>query len=138
MHICQETNEFVVNIISDWMVEASSHTCGAWPPEVDEFEKSGLTPLASDIVKAPRVEESAFHMECQLYSKSDVFNDKGAYSSTIVLGRVVRFHVQKSLLLEGANGVPTTDTHGLKPCGRLGGDRWALLGETFDIKRPVV
>ena len=138
MQICQETSEFVVNIISDWMVEASSHTCGAWPPEVDEFEKSGLTPLASDIVKAPRVEESAFHMECQLYSKTDIFNDKGAYSSTIVLGRVVRFHVQKSLLLEGAHGVPTIDTHGLKPCGRLGGDRWALLGETFDIKRPVV
>lgn len=128
----------MVNIVSDWMVEAASHTCGAWPPEVDEFTKSGLTPIDSDIVKSPRVEESAFHMECQIFSKTDILNDKGAYSSTVVLGRIVRFHVQESLLQVGAQGVPTMDTHGLNPCGRLGGDRWALLGKTFDIKRPAV
>ena len=128
----------MVNIISEWMVEASSHTCGAWPPHVDEFEKSGLTPLASDVVKPPRVEESAFHMECKFYSKNEIFNDKGEHTSTIVLGRVVRFHVAEPLLEEGAHGVPMLDTLGLKPCGRLGGDRWANLGKTFDIKRPVV
>lgn len=120
------------------MVEASSHTCGAWPPSVDEFEKSGLTPLASDIVKPPRVRESAFQMECKLYSKNEVFNDKGDHTSTIVLGRVVRFHVIEPLLEEGAYGVPTLNTLELRPCGRLGGDRWASLGKTFDIKRPVV
>lgn len=34
----EETGEFVVNIISDWMVEAANHTCGAFPPEVDEMQ----------------------------------------------------------------------------------------------------
>ena len=134
----QDTGEFVVNIISEWMVEAASHSCGAWPPSVDEFEKSGLTPLASELVKPPRVEESAYHMECKIFSKNEIFNDKGAHTSTIVLGRVVRFHVQEPILMEGAHGVPTTNTLDLKPCGRLGGDRWASLGHTFDIVRPVV
>jgi flavin reductase (DIM6/NTAB) family NADH-FMN oxidoreductase RutF len=34
----EETGEFVVNIISDWMVEAANHTCGTFPPEIDEME----------------------------------------------------------------------------------------------------
>lgn len=92
-YILQETGEFVVNMISEWMVEASSHTCGAWPPSVDEFEKSGLTPMPSVIVKPPRVEESACHMECKLHSKQEIYNDKGVHTSTMVLGRVVLFHV---------------------------------------------
>ena len=36
------------------------------PPEVDEFELSGLTPMASDLVKPPRVAESKVQMECRL------------------------------------------------------------------------
>jgi flavin reductase (DIM6/NTAB) family NADH-FMN oxidoreductase RutF len=134
----KETEDFVVNIVSDWMVEAASHTCGAWPPDVDEFQKSGLTPMSSEIVGPPRVEESAFHMECKLFSKTEIFNDKGARTSTIVLGRVVRFHVKEKLLEQNAAGMPVMNTLGLQPCGRLGGDTWALLGKTFDIKRPVV
>ena len=137
-YILKETGDFVVNIVSDWMVEAASHTCGAWPPEVDEFQKSGLTPLSSEIVGPPRVEESAFHMECKLFSKTEIFNDKGAHTTTIVLGRVARFHVKEQLLEKNAAGMPVINTLGLQPCGRLGGDTWALLGDTFDIKRPVV
>ena len=127
-----------MNIISEWMVEASSHTCGAWPPSTDEFAKSGLTPLASDLIKPDRVEESAYHMECKLYSKNEIFNDSGVHTSTVVLGRVVRFHISEPILEDGAHGVLTTNTLELKPCGRLGGDRWAALGHTFDIKRPAV
>lgn len=58
------TKEFVVNIMSQWYVEAANHTCGNYDAGVNEYEISGLTPIPSHVVKAPRVAESAVHMEC--------------------------------------------------------------------------
>jgi hypothetical protein len=58
--------EFVVCIMSDWYVEAANHTCGDYARGVNEWELSGLTPIPSTMVKAPRVKESAVHMECKL------------------------------------------------------------------------
>jgi flavin reductase (DIM6/NTAB) family NADH-FMN oxidoreductase RutF len=113
----EETEEFTVNIISEWMVEAANHTCGAFKPDVDEFEMSGLTPLKSDLVKPFRVEESAFHMECKFHSKTEVFNDKGVHTTTIVLGRVIKFHVAEPILVDKSkwyNGMPVVDTLKMK------------------------
>lgn len=70
LHIHRRTtcvcSEFVVSIISDWFVEAANHTCGSFPPEVDEMELSGLTPAKSTIVSPPRVKESGMNMECKV------------------------------------------------------------------------
>ena len=47
-----------VNIESNFLVSSAD-----FPPEVDEFEISGLTPIPSDVVKPPRVRESRVQME---------------------------------------------------------------------------
>ena len=39
---------------------------GDWPPDVSEFEVAGLTPAASERVRAPRVGESPIQFECRL------------------------------------------------------------------------
>jgi flavin reductase (DIM6/NTAB) family NADH-FMN oxidoreductase RutF len=70
------TEQFVVNIISSWFVEAANHTCGNYDPGVNEFDLAGLTPLASAVVKPPRVAESALHMECELRHHWHVKNSK--------------------------------------------------------------
>lgn len=56
------TGEFTVSIISEWFVESANHTCGEYPPDVNEWRISGLTPLPSIKVKPPRVAESAINM----------------------------------------------------------------------------
>jgi flavin reductase (DIM6/NTAB) family NADH-FMN oxidoreductase RutF len=56
----------VVNIISDWFVEAANHTCGDFPRGTDEMQQAGLTPLPSTLVAPPRVAESALQMECKI------------------------------------------------------------------------
>ena len=60
------TKEFVVNIVSEEIAEAMNLTSGEYPPEVDEFQVAGLTPIPSDLVKPPRVAESHVNMECKL------------------------------------------------------------------------
>ena len=61
-----ETKEFTTNIISEPFVDAANYTSIDAPTDVSEWPLSGLTPVASELVKAPRVGESAFSMECKL------------------------------------------------------------------------
>lgn len=42
-----QRSEFVVNIMSEWFVEAANHCCGNFDYGEDEMELSGLTPLPS-------------------------------------------------------------------------------------------
>lgn len=62
----EATGQFVVNIMSSWYVESANHCSGAFPPDVSEFEVSGLSTLPSDIVKPPRVGEAAVQLECEV------------------------------------------------------------------------
>ena len=64
--LCTYLGQFVVNIMSTWYVDSANYCCGNFPPEVNEMEIAGLTELKSDIVKPPRVGESAIHLECEV------------------------------------------------------------------------
>lgn len=90
------------------------------------------------LVKPPRVSESAFQMECELTSITDIKNDKGDVTSSVVFGRIVMFHVLDSLVQTSeAKGVEVK-IDGYKPVGRLGGDTYATIGDYFDIPRPRI
>jgi flavin reductase (DIM6/NTAB) family NADH-FMN oxidoreductase RutF len=124
----QETGEFVVNIVSEDLAEAMNLTSGEYGYEVDEFERAGLTPAPSIDVRAPRVAEARAALEVRATQFVPV--DGTHYS--LVLGRVLRFHLQDGLLRP--NGL--VDSRRLKPVARLGGDEYARLGEVFTMQRP--
>lgn len=132
-----ESNEFVVNIISDWFVEAANHCSGAFPPDIDEIQISGLTPMESTIVKPPRIAESAFQMECKLLSITDIKNDNDIVTSHVVFGRIVMFHVLDPVLEKGVRGFEA-NADKYRPMGRLGGDTYCKVGDYFDLPRPKV
>lgn len=54
------TGEFVVNIISEWFVEAANHTCGNYDAGINEFGLSGLTPMASTNVRPSSTKPGLF------------------------------------------------------------------------------
>ncbi|CAM9684781.1 unnamed protein product [Pylaiella littoralis] len=136
----EANGEFVVSIMSDWFVESANHSCGAFPPEVDEMAVSGLTPAPSLLVTPPRVKESAVNMECKVQHTYDIVNKKGEVTTTVVFGEVVMFHVLPHLLSENGagEGKPTVEVQGFMPISRLGGNTYARLGSVFDIPRPRV
>lgn len=55
------------------------------PPEVSEWDLTGLTPVPSDTVKPPRVGESAFSMECTMDMAHDVSRHLALFVSRSVL-----------------------------------------------------
>ncbi|KAK4055322.1 hypothetical protein OIV83_000605 [Microbotryomycetes sp. JL201] len=129
-----DTQEFTANIISEPFVEAANYTSVDAPHGVSEWGASGLTPVPSKLVKAPRVGESAFSMECKLQHHYHVINDDGVRTHTVVLGRVVRFHVREDVI---DNESLLIDTSKLRAVSRLGGITYARVTSTFEVPRPV-
>ena len=68
----EETGEFVVNVVTEEIVQQMNATAPDFPPEISEFEEVGLTPIDSQIVKAPRVKESPINLECKLMQVVEV------------------------------------------------------------------
>jgi len=125
----RETGEFVVNIVSEDFGPQMNVTAGEYPPEVDEFEVAGLTPLASEAVKPARVAEARVQMECVL--REVVVVSSLPLGGSLVLGEVVRLHV--------ADGIVTDyriDPDKLAAIGRMGGPTYARTRDRFEMERP--
>ena len=123
------TREFVVNIVSEEFAAKMNITSSEFPPEVDEFEQSGLTPVPSGLVKPPRVAESHFNMECRLHQIVDVSCEP--LGGSIVLGEVLRFHVRDEIM-DGFR----IDPDKLHAIGRMAGATYVRTTDRFELIRP--
>ncbi|RYH05681.1 hypothetical protein EON65_44035 [archaeon] len=66
-------------------------------------------------------------------------NPQKEHSATIVMGRIVRFHVHESVLTASSTDAkPVVDWQKLSVVGRLGGDIFTLINNGRDIPRPEV
>jgi flavin reductase (DIM6/NTAB) family NADH-FMN oxidoreductase RutF len=133
----EATGEFVVNIVSEDIAAQMNLTSADVPPEIDEFELSGLTPIASDLVKPPRVAESNVQMECRLHQIVRVSDQPGG--GILVLGEVLRFHVLESLFndkMGDQNGGYKIDPDKLNAVGRMGGPVYTRTLDRFEMQRP--
>ena len=125
----RETGEYVINIVNEELAAAMNMTSGEWAYDVNEFDRAGLETAASIDVKPPRVAAAPIALECKVTQIVPVQDT----TYTMILGRVLRFHIREGLLRP--NGA--IDATLLKPVGRLSGDEYATLGRVFEMKRPV-
>ena len=89
-----DTEEFVVAVPGPELAKAIDITAGSLPREVSEFEKAGLTPVKSAIVKPFRVKECQSNFECKLEWV------KPAGDHYVVAGRVVAAWVDDRIYTE--------------------------------------
>jgi flavin reductase (DIM6/NTAB) family NADH-FMN oxidoreductase RutF len=126
--------EFVVNIISEWFVEAANHCCGNFSYGTNEMTLSGLTPVPSEKVTPPRVAESAVQLECIVRHVYDASTSTGG--STVVIGEVVMWHVAQGVAGKSPSGKLVVDIQKLRPISRLGGNTYGRTNDIFDLPRP--
>jgi flavin reductase (DIM6/NTAB) family NADH-FMN oxidoreductase RutF len=127
----EATREFVVNIVSEEFAVQMNSCSAEFPPEVDEFEVSGLTAIPSEMIAPPRVKESHIHMECRLLQVVDVSANK--LGGSIVLGEVVLFHVDDALFDNFR-----IDPDKLRAIGRMAGATYTRTIDRFELERPTV
>lgn len=122
--------EFVINIFSDSLAEKINETSCELPYGVDEFLHAGLTPLASEKVKAPRVLECPIHFECLLRDQLSYGDHAGA--GQIITGEVIRVHIAEDIYDSGR-----IITSKLRPVGRGAGNDWFHCDHTFEMERKM-
>ena len=85
-----------------------------YPSDINEFEKAGLTPVPSEVVKPFRVKESPAQMECKVKQIIPLGEDGGA--GHLILCEIVRMHISEEVLDEKGRINP----HKMDLMGRLG------------------
>lgn len=124
----RHTGDFVVNIVPEALAEQMNLTAADSPPEVSEFAFAGLTPIDSDLVKAPRLLEAPASLECTVEREIELGNGP----STVVFGAVLRIHVAEDVMEDGRVSVPR-----FNPVGRLAGSGYVYSREYFNMPRPT-
>eukprot|EP01121_Diplochlamys_sp_Union-15-3_P018419 TRINITY_DN6692_c0_g1_i1.p1 TRINITY_DN6692_c0_g1~~TRINITY_DN6692_c0_g1_i1.p1 ORF type:complete len:153 (-),score=25.07 TRINITY_DN6692_c0_g1_i1:45-503(-) len=125
----ENTKHFVVNHVTLDIIEQTYKSSAEYGPEIDEFEVTGLTPIPSLKISAPRVKESPIQMECELYKAIEI-GDGFEGSSTIVVGKIVQMHFMKEVYSDGHINSSMINT-----VSRLGGMGYGSAELKFEINR---
>jgi flavin reductase (DIM6/NTAB) family NADH-FMN oxidoreductase RutF len=127
------TREFVVNLVTEALVQKMNMTASDYPHDVSEFDKAELTPVKADLVKAPVVGESPMNMECRVLQIIEF--GKLPTVASFIIGEVLRVHIRNEYYNQDAKRIS-----GLRAIGRLGGaqDLYCLGQDTFELKRQIL
>jgi flavin reductase (DIM6/NTAB) family NADH-FMN oxidoreductase RutF len=110
----QDTGEVVINVVPHAIVRQMALASVEYDAGVNEFEKAGLTPLASEFVRPFRVAESPVHMECRVQDILPL-GDKGGAGNLIICNMVL-MHIAEGVL----NDKGRIDPHKIDLMGRMG------------------
>src|SRR5690606_6535628 len=128
-----EVPEAVINIVSYSMVQQTSLASTEYPRDVNEFEKSGLTMIASDKVRPPRVKESPMQLECKIIEVKPLGEGPGA--GNLVFAEVIRIHLRREVL----DGQGKIDQAKIDLVARLGANWYCRVtaGNLFEVEKPL-
>lgn len=124
--------ECVINIVSYGMVQQMSLASTEYPEGVDEFVKSGLTPLASDLVRPFRVKESDVQLECKVREVIELGTHGGA--GNLIVCEIVKIHINENML--DSNG--KIDPVKMDQVARMGGHWYTRANKgLFQLPQPT-
>ncbi|KAF8857872.1 hypothetical protein BDZ45DRAFT_714705 [Acephala macrosclerotiorum] len=130
----QRTKQCVLNVASDSMgdhINALAKTTGVGPVSAskksrgyrhvkDKFEVAGLTPVPSDLVNPPRIQQCPVQMEAELVGVHEMMKDvQGRAGLVLALeAKILRVHVEDELRMEGCEN-------------RIDADKWKPMIMSF-------
>ena len=127
-----EVKEVVINVVNFEMVQQMSLSSTEYEKGVNEFLKSGLTMLDSDLVSPPRVKESPVQLECRVTEVIETGPDGGA--GNLVVCHVLKMHINKDVLDE--KGI--IDPSKLDQVARMGGNWYSRArAGLFEVAKPI-
>lgn len=128
----QETKEVVINVVTYDMVQQTNLSSCEYPKGVNEFIKSGFTPVASELVKPFRVKESPVSMECKLLQVIETGQEGGA--ANLVICEIVKMHIDERILGDDQQ----IDPHKIDLVARMGKDFYCRASgdAIFEVHKP--
>jgi flavin reductase (DIM6/NTAB) family NADH-FMN oxidoreductase RutF len=122
--------ECVLHIPSGGLVNAVNESATTLSYGESELPRAGLS-LTNFTKTLPRIAEAKVAIHCKLFD----IHTLGDSSFNALYLEIVDLYVDEGLVTEEHSRI-FIDNKKLNPLSRLGGDDYALLGETVTIKRP--
>ena len=124
--------EVVINVVNYDMVQQMSLASTEYGEGENEFVKSGLTMVASDIVRPFRVGESPVQFECKVTKVEPLGKEGGA--GNLIFSEVVKIHLKKSIL-DSEGGI---DQSKIDQVARMGGNWYSRARDgMFEVPKPL-
>jgi len=120
------SKDFVVNIMDEALIKPAIQASADYPSSVDEIKEVGLTAIAADKVKSPRIAESQISLECRLVQRLEL--GEGENRRGVVFGEVVLAHVKDELWVDDK-----IQPSRLKAVGRVGGGIYCRTSDIFEM-----
>ncbi len=128
----REVPEVVLNAVTYSMVQQMSLSSTEYPKGINEFMKSGLTPVDAVKVRPFRVKESPLQFECRVRDIIETGGKPG--SANLVICEIVYAHVDESILDSNGNILPDK----IDLVGRMGGNSYVrTAGTLFEVSKPL-
>ncbi|MDK9868353.1 flavin reductase family protein [Staphylococcus equorum] len=127
----EETEEFVVHITDETIVEEVNKTAAPIERTSNELERTNLTCIESELISVPGIQQAKIRMECKLNRIIPLGDPQEG--SDLIIGEVVMFHIDDDVYFEDSK----IDAQALTAISRLASNDYASLGETFTIVRPT-
>ncbi len=126
--------EVVINAVTYNMVHQVSLASTEYAKGVNEFEKSGLTPLQSKLVKPFRVKESPLQFECKVREIIETSGKAG--SGNLVICEILFVHLDEKVL----DDLGDIDVDKIDLVGRMGGDYYVRTSgnSKFIVQKPLI
>jgi flavin reductase (DIM6/NTAB) family NADH-FMN oxidoreductase RutF len=129
----KEVPEVVINVVTYAMVHQMSLSSSPYPKGVDEFIKSGFTPIPSLTVKPFRVKESPVQIECKVLEVKELGQLGGA--GNLVICEVTCLHINEAVL----DSHEDIDQTKIDQVARMGGNWYCRAhGDAlFEVQKPL-
>jgi hypothetical protein len=115
------------------MVQQMSLASTEYPKGTNEFIKAGFTPLKSNLVKPPRVQESPVQLECKVNQIIPLGKEGGA--GNIVIAEVLFAHINPNILDKDGK----IDVFKIDQVARLGANWYSKITpeSLFEVAKPI-
>ncbi|MEQ9188176.1 MAG: flavin reductase family protein [Cryomorphaceae bacterium] len=125
--------EVVINVVNFDITQQMSLASTEYPKGTNEFIKSGLTPVVSELVRPFRVKESPVQFECKVKEVVELGQSGGA--GNLVICEVVLIHIDDDVL--DADG--RIDQTKIDLVGRMGGNYYVRAhgNALFEVAKPL-
>jgi flavin reductase (DIM6/NTAB) family NADH-FMN oxidoreductase RutF len=128
----EATKEVVINVVNYSIVQQASLSSTEYAEGIDEFLKSGLTAIPSDIVKPYRVKESPVQFECKVNQIIALGTEGGA--GNLVICEVLKIHIHEDVLDDKG----MIDQHKIDLVSRLGNNWYSRSNQgLFEVPKPL-
>jgi flavin reductase (DIM6/NTAB) family NADH-FMN oxidoreductase RutF len=116
---------YVVNVVTEALLEEMHQSSFDYPPDVSEAEVLGLQLAPSRLIDVPRLADVPIALECRLRE----IHEFGEQHNELVIGEVLSFVIADELFSDGK-----VDFRKFRPPARIGGPNYSRLVDIVSLK----